>query len=374
MKSGLGEHQGIRIGPSWVEADVARREKGLRDLLGELGLDPYVQVVVDGEDVCARLDPDHASVWAPSLDTTRLDQILFQELGSSRRVLERETLVGLLLSPIELTFPGFEEFGSALRIRLDTAEAAASTALAFDVDQNRPEAFWRRTDEGSFALRPGCSLISAIAAATQPGEDESRYGFGCYRASEYVMLLAIAREAARAHPQLKLRLRERSARRPIESREFHEVLLRELGTFDEPVPARWFVPGDRVWFRNPDAHSADAEGFEGSWVIYTGGGFFCNFWMRNAPFTLERKCLEIFHWRHATYVGDDGQLHVDEAEVARRVAQTESDRCDRAMVLERMCRWRDARGIYAEGGCLDRTRECARWVRPETCDIAFAPG
>jgi hypothetical protein len=43
------------------------------------------------------------------------------------------------------------------------------------------------------------------------------------------------------------------------------TLLREHGTVESPLPARWFVPGDRVWFRNPDERSADAEGFEGSW-------------------------------------------------------------------------------------------------------------
>ena len=43
------------------------------------------------------------------------------------------------------------------------------------------------------------------------------------------------------------------------------------------------------------------------------------------------------------------------------------------MVLERMQRWRDLRGVYADGGCLDRTRECARWVRPATCDVALHP-
>lgn len=151
------------------------------------------------------------------------------------------------------------------------------------------------------------------------------------------------------------------------------MLLRELGTFDEPVPACWFVPGDRIWFRNPDAHSADAEGFEGSWVIYIGDGLFSNFWKRNAPFTLERKCVEIYHWRHATYRGEDGCLRVDEDEVARRVALTEADPAEHARVLALMQRWRDPRGVYEHGGCLDRTRECARWVQPDSCDIVFSP-
>jgi hypothetical protein len=38
-----------------------------------------------------------------------------------------------------------------------------------------------------------------------------------------------------------------------------------------------------------------------------------------------------------------------------------------------MQRWRDPRGVYEHGGCLDRTRECARWVQPNSCDIVFPP-
>lgn len=372
MTSGLGEHQGICIGPGVLRADCKKEAGRLVELLGELGLGRYVDLRIDGEAVRARMAVDQAALWAPGLDTTGLAGVLANETHGSDRDLERETLVSLLLSPIPLDFPSFDEFDSARRIRSETAEAAAGTALTFDVEQSRPEAFWRRTEDGSFALRPGCSLVEGLSAATQPRADEGPYGFGCYRASEYVMLLAIAREASRTHPALKARLRERSARRPIESREFHEALLRELGTFDDPLPARWFVPGDRIWFRNPDAHSADAEGYEGSWVVYLGGGLFSNFWKRNQPFTLERKCVEIYHWRDSTCRDDQGRLTVDEAEVARRVAETEADLGARAQVLEKMNRWRDPRGVYADGGCLDRTRECARWVRPENCDMLFA--
>ena len=138
------------------------------------------------------------------------------------------------------------------------------------------------------------------------------------------------------------------------------------------MPPCWFVPGDRVWFRNPDGHSADAEGFEGSWVIYVGDGLFSNFWKRDAPFTLDRKCVEIYHWRDATFAGSDGVLQVDETEVARRVLATEADPEALRGVLEQMKRWRDPRGVYRDGGCMDRTRECARWVLPESCDIAFS--
>jgi hypothetical protein len=134
------------------------------------------------------------------------------------------------------------------------------------------------------------------------------------------------------------------------------------------------VPGDRVWFRNPDERSADAEGFEGSWVIYLGAGRFSNFWERGRPFTIERKCVEIHHWRDAVVTEADGRLRIDETRVAQLAERTLADPDALAPVLERMQRWRDPRGVYAGGGCMDRTRESARWIRPGTCDIDVAPG
>ncbi|OIP14174.1 MAG: hypothetical protein AUK50_12085 [Comamonadaceae bacterium CG2_30_57_122] len=58
--------------------------------------------------------------------------------------------------------------------------------------------------------------------------------------------------------------------RPIRSAEFHKVFLREQGSMESPLPPRYYVPGDRTWFLNPDDASAEASGFEGSWVMYLG--------------------------------------------------------------------------------------------------------
>jgi hypothetical protein len=42
---------------------------------------------------------------------------------------------------------------------------------------------------------------------------------------------------------------------------------------------------------------------------------------------------------------------------------------EREQILQRMLRYRDGRGIYAEGGCIDATREHLRWVCPETAQV-----
>lgn len=362
------EVAGIRIGgePRRAARDAVR----LRARLLALGLAGSVETSTALGTLHARIRPRVAAAWAPAHDTTRLERHLRHAGPAS---LEAETVAALLLAPQRMEFPDLDELDSAVRIRLDTVAAARATALTFDCEERRPDACWHRDVDGRFALRPGHDLIHALRRATQPEPDAVPFAFGCYRATEYVMLLAIAQEAARSHPALLDRLRERTERRPIQSREFHDALLREHGTNDAPLPAGWLVPGDRVWFRNPDERSADAEGFEGSWVFYLGGGLFGNFWQRGRPFTLARKCIEIHHWRDALYTDPQGRLRIDESVVERLTDATLVDPPARARVLDRMCRWRDLRGVYADGGCLDRTRECARWVRPATCDIDLLP-
>jgi hypothetical protein len=160
--------------------------------------------------------------------------------------------------------------------------------------------------------------------------------------------------------------------RPIRSGEFHEVFLREQGSMDAPLPARYYVPGDRTWFRNPDGVSAEASGFEGSWVMYLGGGLFTNFWKRDQPYTLEQKCLEIYHWRNGLYFDAEGEERIDEARVDVLVQKSLQDPAEVARIAALMERYREARGIYTDaGGCIDTTREFARWVRPGTADLVL---
>jgi hypothetical protein len=368
-----GRPGGIRLRAGDTHRGTEASALRLRALLAGFGLAAHAECTTRDGTVRARLRPDSAAHLAPGLDTTGLACALADTLGEAPHALERETLCALLLAPDPIELPGVDALESALRVRLDTVAAARDAALAFDCDEQRPPAYWTRDADERFVLRPGCCLIDALREALLPSPGRAPHAFGCYRATEYVMLLAIAREAARTHPALLERLAERTRRRPIQSREFHDVLLREHGTMEAPLPARWFVPGDRVWFRNPDERSADAAGFEGSWVIYLGGGLFGNFWERGRPFTLTRKCVEIHHWRDATWTDRDGRLRIDEELVARRTEATLADPRALAGVLERMQRWRDPRGVYAEGGCLDRTREWARAVPAGCCDIAFAP-
>jgi hypothetical protein len=158
--------------------------------------------------------------------------------------------------------------------------------------------------------------------------------------------------------------------RPIKSGEFHEVFLREQGSMQEPLPPKYFVPGDRTWFRNPEELSAEASGFEGSWVMYLGSGLFNNFWLRDKPYTLERKCVEVYHWRDGLYLDADGNERIDEVKIAPLIEATLNNPTELQRVLAIMQRYREPRGVYTDaGGCIDTTREFARWVCPGTSDL-----
>lgn len=352
---------------------------GALPLLEQFGLaDLHADIVaVQGADssgsfLTVHLNAPRAAQWAPHGDTLGLVATL--QLDTRKDVdLAREIVLAMLLSPTLVEFPSLAEFVSAVRIRMNIVRASRNTMLAFHTSEaERPEDCWRYDEDYGFVIRPQASLITALTKATQPEAGGELYAFSCYRASEYVLVLAIAQELAQCNPPLFERLQTLWTQRPIKSGQFHDVFLREQGSMEAPLPPRYFVPGDRTWFRNPDEASADASGFEGSWVMYLGSGQFSNFWNREAPYTLTDKCLEIFHWRHGLYFDEEGEQRIDEAKVATLVKASAQDPGEVRRILAVMERYREARGIYTEaGGCIDTTREFPRWVHPATTDIVL---
>lgn len=351
------------------EAD--RQVDAVGTALVGLGLDGVVDLFRDGAGgVRLALGPALRARWMPVHDTLGLAERLADPARDDRQALLREIVVAMLGAPVDFAYPSAAECLSAWQLRLHTAEAAARTALRFrTVGLERPRDYWDYDDERGFTLRPGRRLIEALRVTTQPGVGDTMYSFSCYRATEYVLLLALAQELAASHTALLDRLEAQWQRRAIASGRFHDVFLREFGSMERPLPPRFYVPGDRVWFRNPDEASSDASGYEGSWTFYLGRGTFANLWKRDQPFTLESKCIEIYHWRHATYLDDEGHLRVDESVVERRVERSLGDPEVAAGILDRMGQWRDGRGVYADGGCIDRTRECLRHVHAGTTDL-----
>ncbi len=300
---------------------------------------------------------------------------LSSRLSSSVRTimkLEVEILVAMLASPVAFVFPSLQELESHIRIRRNIVEAAAATFLSFAAyEAERPLEYWVYDSNRGFVVKPGKCIIDALQKAIQPSEPDSAYSFSCYRATEYIVALGLAKEARECNQELLTRLQRQAETRAIKSGEFHEVFMKEYGSRENPIPSKYYVPGDRVWFRNPDAASSDAMGFEGSWVFYLGSGLFSDFWKRKKAFTLQSKSLEIFHWRNATYHDDTGELRVDESVVQSRIKSSLQNPEELEQILQTMEQLQDPRGVYSDGGCIDPTREYPKFVQPFTTDIVL---
>lgn len=339
--------------------------------LRELGIAQHVATPSHGGDgVAFFLAQPFAGQYVAGSDTLGLCEALGLDTLANDGDLEREIVLAMLAAPQPLEFPSFDEFLSAVRVRCNIVKAARRTQLAFHTSEaERPAGYWEYVSGRGFVVLPGKPLIEALEKATQPESSGQLYSFSCYRATEYVILLGLAQEMAQSNPALLAQLRAQWEARAIMSGEYHDVFLREYGSFEAPLPQRYYIPGDRVWFRNPDEASADASGYEGSWVIYLGGGLFANFWKRDQPYSFTEKCVEIFHWRHAVYLDAEGEPRIDESIVEAKVRETMADPQRLAEVLERMQRYRDTRGVYAEGGCIDVSREFPRRVCVGSAEI-----
>lgn len=317
-----------------------------------------------------RLARDVAGRWAPDGDTMALARALSLDPAAHRADLEKEIFVALLCSPVRVDFPSAGELAAAVRVRRRIVQAARRTVLAFDTEQAERPDCWSWTEATGFVLKPGHALIPSLELTLWPDRSGRLFSFSCYRATEYVLLLALAQELADSHPAALAALQRQWRTRAIQSGAFHDVFLREYGSLQAPLPPRYYVPGDRLWFRNPDAASAEVEGYEGSWVFYLGSGLFTNFWKPGQPYTLASKCVELYHWRDGLRQ-DGGRPWMDEAVVEARVAGSLADPATTARILERMMRLRDPGGVYAEGGCIDASREALRSLLPGTWDLGL---
>jgi hypothetical protein len=367
-------HSGILLRGT-VYPDTPAASQGILHRLDAQALLPHV-LAESGSDATGpwlrlKLTNSALSTWAPGFDTLRLSETLPFDSISPEANLQREIVVAMLMGPVAFEFPSVDELVSAVRIRQHIVHNAGKTTLAFHTSQaERPEDCWTYHEDRGFTLLPNVSLRSALTKATQPEVSGSLYSFSCYRATEYVTLLGIAQELAQSNPALLDQLQTFWTQRAIQSGEFHDVFLREQGSMDTPLPSRYFVPGDRTWFRNPDEPSANASGYEGSWVMYLGGGLFTNFWKQQQPYTLVSKCVEIYHWRNSVYFDTQGDERIDEAKVEALVAASLANPAEVTRIMGLMERYREPRGVYTDaGGCIDSTREFARWVRPETADL-----
>jgi hypothetical protein len=306
----------------------------------------------------------------PHFDTTGIASSLGLRGLKCSADLQLEIILAMARSPVLFHYPNCEELGSAIRVRSNAALAAYQAELNFDTEGlERPRDYWDYHPDTSFTLLPGVSLIDALIHTTQPALSGQVYSFSCFRASEYILTLALALEVRDCYPALHRQIESRWTKQAIMGSEFQAVFLREYGSLDKPIAPRFYVPGERVWFKNPDEPSSNVMGYEGSWLYYLGGGLFNNFWDRKHPYTMTRKCLEIYHWRNCLVQNAQGEISIDETVVARLVTQAEADPREVDRILAKMLKYRDPLGVYAQGGCIDATRESFRFLHPGSSDI-----
>jgi hypothetical protein len=224
-------------------------------------------------------------------------------------------------------------------------------------------------DEGAFILRSGESLVEALEAALCPEVTGKRYSFSCREASEYLMLYGLTKELETSNPSLLEKITAQGRSKPLIADDFNEAFLFERGSRERPFPKHCYVPGGRVWFKNPDEQSVEADGFEGSWVCYLGAGEFVNLWDKNKPYSIEKKCIEIYHWRHGVNTLESGSVAMDEHIVDEKMQATFSDAEETRRILALMMEYRAPPGVYGTGGCIDMSRDSLKWVCEGTSNI-----
>lgn len=316
-----------------------------------------------------RIQPSDAEMLAPHGDTTQLCEKLNLDTHQRPQDLEREIVMAMMLCPDTFRFPSYDELAAAIRVRVNIVEAARKTRLVFQAyEAERPEQYWTYDEDRGFLLVPGQPLVEALQAATQPDGLGKRYTFSCRRAVEYVALLGLAKEARANNAELYEKLRRQAESRALKGGEFERTFLRVIGSVENPLPLKYFVPGDRTWFRNPDRDSAEVTGYEGSWTFYIGSGRFTDFWKREEGFTLTTKCLSIYFWRQSTYRDAEGELQMDEARVEAQLANAINDTAETDRILQEMLRHQAPLGTFA-GGCVEATREYPRQICRGTSDM-----
>lgn len=365
--------EGVHIGGTHTELIAAcdSFSKWLRVHRLESIVEVYVETNSNTAIAMFRLREETAQLLAPEGNTMHLRERLKQHSDANIVGLEQEILVAMLLCPVRIQFPSYDEFTSAIRIRQNIVDAAQKTTIAFATNvAERPADFWSYDEDRGVILLPGKSLITALQKATQPSESGQLYTFSCRRAVEYILLLALTMEAKDHNRELYIKFHQQAETRAIKGGEFERVYIRTLGSVDEPLPAKYFIPGDRTWFRNPDQTSSEVLGFEGSWTYYLGGDRFADFWRTDNIYTLATKCLTIFHWRNATYSNGDGELQVNEKRVEELVQKSLSNPRETEAILDEMLQLQAPMDTFT-GGSIESHREFPRHVFRGSADIVL---
>ena len=360
-------HGGLQIVTAFISNELLL--DGIRAWCDKVGVSPYVEISqehIDEMQVIRIYANDSLHKLCQHADTSRLALSLGLLSESSASDMALEIVLSMAVSPVIFNFSSLNELEANIRMRINLSGLARRAELNFDTNGlSRPEAYWIHVIDNGFILKEGASLVDGIERALCPDISGEHFSFSCQRATEYLMLHSLAIELSLTNPEKLKEIELQWMKKALVADDFLNAFLLEIGSSATPFPIRCYVPGDRVWFKNPDDFSSNVKGYEGSWVIYMGGGQFTNLWDKSNPYTLETKCIEIYHWRHSVREDESGGLEINEDLVKEFVEQTLSSQIKLQRCMDLMMRYRDPQGVYEDGGCIDLTRDTFRRACPE---------
>ena len=359
MNHSYKSHGGLQIVTASINNDLFI--DGIRAWCDKVGVSPYVEISQehkDGMQYIRIYANDDLHKLCQDADTSHLALSIGLLSESSSQDMTLEIVLSMAVSPVTFDFYSLNELEANIRMRINLSGLARRAELNFDTNGiSRPEAYWIHAIDNGFILKEGASLIDGIERALCPDISGEHFSFSCQRATEYLMLHSLATELSLTNPAKLKEIEQQWRKKALVADDFLNTFLLEIGSSATPFPMRCYVPGDRVWFKNPDDYSSNVKGYEGSWVIYMGGGLFTNLWNKSKPYTLETKCLEIYHWRHGVREDKLGRLEINEDVVKESVEQTLSSNVQLQGCIDMMMKYRDPQGVYADGGCIDLTRD-----------------
>ncbi len=278
-------------------------------------------------------------------------------------VLNIEILLSLLGSPFHFVYDSLDDVLSEISIRRNICYYASKTHVSIntndDISIKRPHEYFKNKDNDIILLN-NKSLIDGIIYSLLPSVSNNIYDFSCYRVCEYIVLVSILLELKKQNKDYIItKIEDIYRKKPIKSKSFHDIFMTEYGSNTFPLPKLFYIPGERIWFKNVDDKSSDIVGFEGKWTIYLGNGFFGDFWKTsgdiNNQFTFEDVLIEIYNWRFCVKYNENKELYMDENEVNYRNKLCKENQEEKKRIIGLMNNYYG--NYFFESGCVDKTRE-----------------
>jgi len=259
-----------------------------------------------------------------------------------------EILLCLLNAPVLFRFDSFDDFIDMIDSRKIIVKYGYFTHVKFDTGKDiKVNVDYFQYNDKDVILLENKSLLEGIKKSIIP--KDKLYNYSCQRITEFLLLLGLL-EVNKNKPICK-QIESIWRRKAIKSELFQDTFLYEYGTKENPIPMKYYIPGDRIWLKNPDDKSSDIVGYEGTWVVYLNDGLFCDFWKDGGDVshqhTLEDIIITIYNWRHSIVKKDS----IDDKFVQQLNKNINNNPDIKNNIIKSMYKY------YADGGCMDKTRD-----------------